>query len=56
MNPHVIVTTTRQLATEIYFNSIIYNIYNPNQIRQLCQSTIINAILRQKAEEKLQQL
>ena len=30
--------------------------YNPEQIRQLCQSTIINATLRQKAEEELQAL
>ena len=44
---------TRQLAAEVYFDSMAYNACNPNQIRQLCQSTIINATLRQKAEEEL---
>ena len=35
---------------------MIHNVCDPNQIRQLCQSTIINATLRQKAEDELQQL
>ena len=48
---------TRQLAAEVYCDSIIFHRqYNPEQIRQLYQSTIINATLRQKTEKELHTL
>ena len=48
---------TRQLAAEIYLDSMMYEgRCNPEQIRQLCQSAIINATLKQTAEEELQKL
>ena len=48
---------TRTLAAKVFLKSIITNGHcNPEQIRQLCQSAIINATLRQKAEEDLQEL
>ena len=43
-------------TAEIYLDSMVHNACDPNQIRQLCQSTIINATLRQKAEEELHTL
>ena len=48
---------TRTLAAEVFLDSILYQgRCNLEQVRQLCQSTIINATLRQKAEEELRDL
>ena len=53
-------TTARaisQMAAEVYLDSMMHEgRCNQEQIRQLCQSTIINATLRQRAEEELQAL
>ena len=51
------VRATRTLAAEVYLDSMMTGgECNPEQIRQLCQSTIINATLRQTAEEELKSL
>ena len=47
---------TSKLAAEVYLHNIIYDQCSREQIHRLCQLTIINATLRQKAEEELREL